>query len=56
VIIIGVSGTVFVIFMVLGGLAWFSDGVQRVRKRQQRKATADAIFESSRQPNGDPRI
>jgi hypothetical protein len=46
-IIFSVSSTVFIILMVVGALAWLSDGVASVKRRQSRKERVDSLFGSS---------
>jgi hypothetical protein len=46
-IVFGVSSTIFVILMVVGVLAWLSDGVASVKRRQSRKERVDSLFGSS---------
>jgi hypothetical protein len=43
-IVIGVSGTVLVIVMVFGVLAYLHDGAMAVRRRQQRKGRVASLY------------
>lgn len=47
VIVIGVSATVFIIFMALGVLAYVFDGAQALGRRRRRKERAASLYSAS---------
>ncbi|HWA54331.1 MAG TPA: hypothetical protein VG816_09190 [Solirubrobacterales bacterium] len=46
-VVIGVSGTVFIIVMALGALAYVHDGAQALARRRRRKERAAALYGAS---------
>jgi hypothetical protein len=51
-IVIGVSGTIFVIVMVLGVLAYLHDGAMALKRRQQRKDRVASVYGRSTDRSG----
>lgn len=54
VIVITVSGTVFVILMVLGVLAYVHDGVSAVNRRSARKKRVDSLYAQTPEDEARP--